>query len=178
VDIDWSEKGPSPDQARIERALLRFPPRPADRILHIGVGNSELARKFSSRVERIDGITLAKREKNAARTLGLPNYTVHLLNKYTHELRFLFPNQFDYIVDNNPASFACCTYHLDCLFDNYFHCLRTGGRVLTDQTGLDWTADGTGAWGLTFNELSDLGFRFQLEAARITNTVYELRLQS
>jgi hypothetical protein len=43
---NWSQKWTTPDQLRIERYIDRFDLR-SKRILHIGIGNSGLARRVS-----------------------------------------------------------------------------------------------------------------------------------
>jgi hypothetical protein len=62
------------------------------------------------------------------------------------------------------------------MLDNYVWCLRPGGRILTDQRGMDWTVEDDPRWALTFDDLVVVGERFGLRAAPITDSVYELRL--
>jgi hypothetical protein len=63
----WTHRDTTPDQQRIEAhlpALLR----PESAILHIGVGNSGLARSFSGAVARILGTTVDVEEKPSPTT--------------------------------------------------------------------------------------------------------------
>jgi len=80
-------------------------------MLHVGVGNSKLAQRFASRARRLDGLTVHQNEKTHADALGIPNYTVYVLNKYSPEFVSVLTKPYDVIIDNNLASFACCQYH-------------------------------------------------------------------
>ena len=164
------------DQARIEDALEALAPGADQCILHVGVGNSQLAERFAARVALIDGLTVWEPEQAHARSLAIPGYTVHFLSKYAREFVRTIANRYDYIVDNNLASFACCKFHFHRMLDNYVWCLRPGGRVLTDQRGMDWTVEDDPRWALTFDDLVVVGERVGLRAAAITDSVYELRL--
>jgi hypothetical protein len=108
----WSTSAtewPSLDQRRIEQAIESFGPTTSDRILHVGVGSSSLARRFSPRVGLIDGLTVSEAEFAAAEALSLENYKVRLVNKYIPGLHGTLGHEYTYnlIVDNNLASFAC-----------------------------------------------------------------------
>ena len=58
---DWSQRATTPDQKRIEDV---FDTQKLDgkSVLHVGVGNSNFAQRFHSRVERLDGITIQESE--------------------------------------------------------------------------------------------------------------------
>jgi hypothetical protein len=173
--IDHTVLDTTVDQTRIEDALDAMRPNGRQQILHVGVGNSQLALRFAPRVRLVDGITVWDPERSLADSLAIANYTVHFVSKYSREFLLAVDNQYDYIVDNNLASFACCKYHFYRMLDNYLWCLRPGGRILTDQRGMDWTVEDDPRWQLTYEDLVALGERFPLEAARVTDTVYELR---
>lgn len=166
------------DQARIEEALAGIGPGPDQRILHVGVGNSRLAQRFAPQVGLVDGITVWEPEKVLADSLAIANYTVYFVSKYSREFLLTIEHAYDYIVDNNLASFACCKYHFHRMFDNYAWCLRPGGRILTDQRGMDWTVEDDPRWRLTYDDLVEVGALFALTAARVTDTVYELRREA
>ena len=172
--IDHTGLDTTVDQARIEDALDGMDLDGRD-VLHVGVGNSRFALRFASRARLVDGITVCEAEKTLADSLTIDNYTVYVLSKYSREFLVTITNQYDWIVDNNLASFACCKYHFHRMLDNYVWCLRPGGRVLTDQRGMDWTVEDDPRWRLTYDDLVDLGRRFPLQAAMVTDTVYELR---
>jgi hypothetical protein len=69
---DWTRMETTPDQLRIEDYLDCFDL--ADkRILHIGIGNSGLARRFSRRALEIVGTTVVEAEALQGACLALPN---------------------------------------------------------------------------------------------------------
>ena len=172
--VDHTRDETTIDQARIEDALegMQLEGR---RILHVGVGNSGFARRFGTRVALIDGLTVSETEKNMADSLQIPNYTVHLLSKYGREFLHVIDNRYDYVVDNNLASFACCKYHFYRMLDNYLWCMQPGGRILTDQQGMDFTVEDDPRWQLTYDDLVALETLFPLKVAAVTDTVYALQ---
>ena len=175
--VDHTRDETTVDQARIEDVLdgLDLVGRA---ILHVGVGNSGLAKRFAPRVELVDGLTVSQPEKKLADSLGIPNYTVHLLSKYGREFVAHVDNRYDYVVDNNLASFACCKYHFFRMLDNYLWCMRPGARILTDQRGMDFTVEDDPLWRLTYDDLVGLEGLFPVTAGALTDTVYELRIRS
>ncbi|MBV8161659.1 MAG: hypothetical protein JO265_12115 [Acidimicrobiia bacterium] len=175
--VDHTRDETTVDQARIEDALEAMALEGAN-VLHVGVGNSGLAQRFAGRVALIDGLTVSDREKELADSLGIPTYTVHLLSKYGREFLVRIEHRYDYVVDNNLASYACCKYHFHRMLDNYVWCLRPGGRILTDQRGMDFTVEQDPRWQLTYDDLVGLGDRFPVVAATVTDTVYELRARA
>ncbi len=171
--VDYTTAPTTPDQVRIEEVLATRDLTRA-RLLHVGVGDSGLARRFSGKVASIDGITVSDNELAHAERAGLPGYHVQWINKHTRDLVLKLQPGYDVIVDNNPASFVCCGYHLAVLFDNYRWALRPGGELLTARGGLRWVA-GDARWRMRFADLSSLGARFGLEALRVNDEVYALR---
>jgi hypothetical protein len=174
--IDHTGLDTTVDQALIEDALDAISPGAEQHILHVGVGNSRFAERFAPRVRLIDGLTVWQPEKTFADGLAIDNYTVHFVSKYSREFLLTIEHEYDYIVDNNLASFACCKYHFHRMLDNYRWCLRRQGRILTEQHGMDWTVENDPRWQLTYDDLAAVGERFGLRVARVTDSVYELRL--
>lgn len=172
AEIDYSRKGPSLDLACIIDVLAGHDLAGRD-LLHVGVGCSALARRFSCRARRIVGLTIHPNEKAVAEELQLPNYSVLVLNKHGKELACL-DGRFDYVIDNNLGSFACCRYHFYLMLDHYRSHLVPGGQVLTCQRGMDWTVDGNHEWKLTWDDLVGLQGTFHLRAEHITDSVYAL----
>ena len=172
--VDHTRDETTVDQARIEDALegMNLEGR---RILHVGVGNSGFAKRFAPQVTLIDGLTVSEPEKALADSLSITNYTVHLLSKYSREFLQVIGNRYDYVIDNNLASFACCKYHFYRMLDNYLWCMRPGARILTDQRGMDFTVEDDPRWQLTYDDLVALEASFPLKVAAVTDTVYELR---
>jgi hypothetical protein len=171
--IDWSAKVTTPDQRRLEDALEGLVDA-GSRILHIGVGNSGLAARLAPCVQIVVGVTVSRAERAHAEALGIPNYRVHVVNKYGRHLCSTVDGHYDYIVDNNLASFVCCAYHLVWMFDNYLGCLKPRGRILTDRSGMSWTADGNSAWQLSYDDLEQIAGRFGLTSSAIGEHVVAL----
>ena len=131
---DWSQRSTTRDQARIERVLEGML-TPFSRILHIGIGNSSLASRFCGQERAICGLTLSQAELAHARSLQLPGYDAKLINKYGREFMAL-AGDFDFIIDNNPTTFACCNRHFARMMLACRARLAQDGLMLTDKTGL------------------------------------------
>jgi hypothetical protein len=171
--VDHTKDETTVDQARIEAELDKLN-LGGKNILHVGVGNSKFARRFASRVSLIDGLTVSHNEKTLADSAGISNYMVYLLNKYSREFIQTIKNSYDFIIDNNLASFACCKYHFYLMLDNYIWSLKPGGRILTDQQGMDWVIEDP-RWKLTYQDLLALENKFPVKAGRITDTVFSIQ---
>ncbi len=151
---DWSSFEPTQDQRRIEAWLARLV-RPEDRLLHVGVGGSQLAEAFAPRTREIVGITISPGEVRRADALGLDNYRVLLRNKYQNWADA--PGPFDVVIDNNLTTFACCLSHVVTMLAWYSTSLAPTGVLLTDRVGLAWVVSAEGA---------DPGWSFDLAALR------------
>lgn len=167
---DWSARGTTPDQYRIEAYVDRFDLK-ASRILHIGIGNSGLARRFHQRTGEIVGTSIDEPELSLARSLALPNYRAVLHNKYAgHD--DAVPGKFDFIVDNNPASACCCVTHLAQLFAFLAAKLAEGGQIVTDREGLAWIPEGANPrWSFTFDDLAAVASVAGLSLYRVNRNV-------
>jgi hypothetical protein len=169
---DWSDKATTPDQRRIERYIDRFDLR-GKSILHIGIGNSGLARRFHRRVGHIVGTTIDPPEVAVAEALGLGNYAVVRHNKYSGGDGV--PGRFDLILDNNPTSPCCCLRHLGALFDFYSDKLAEGGLIVTDREGLGWIPDGANPrWSFAFDDLAAVASVEGFAAYRANRNVFVL----
>jgi len=164
------------DQLRIEDALQGLDWR-GKHILHVGVGNSRFAERFAPELAQVDGITICQSEIAKAQSLGIPNYTVHFLNKYGREFSLVIRNRYDFVIDNNLASYACCKYHFYRMMDNYLAVMKPGGRILTDQRGMDFTVEEK-RWILSYRDLEALEQKFPVRASRVTHTVYALTVEA
>lgn len=170
---DWSSRDTTADQRRIESYLSSFDLR-KKRLLHIGVGNSGLARRFSGRVGEIIGITIEANEAKEAQLRGIPNYKIVLQNKYAAQLERT-PGKFDFIIDNNPLSFCCCMAHLVALFDFYKAKLASDGQIVTDQQGLSWVAPAAHPlFQMDFRDLNQLALQAGFSASKIDRNIYVL----
>jgi hypothetical protein len=170
--VDWTQQETTRDQVCIEAALDTMAVTGAS-ILHVGVGNSKFAQRFASRARRIDGLTVHQNEKTHADALGLPNYTIYVLNKYSPEFGSVITNTYDFIIDNNLASFACCKQHFAVMCENYLRALTSHGQILTCQIGMD-AVHGDFGWVMTYADLVSLERKFPMHVSKLTDVVYAI----
>ena len=173
--IDWTQQQTNPDQVRIE-AVLDTMALTGAQLLHVGVGNSKLAQRFASRLRAVDGLTVHQNEKIYADGLAIANYTVYVLNKYSREVVLLLSHRYDFIIDNNLASFACCKKHFFIMLENYRSLLRSQGRILTCQIGMDAYHDDCGCT-MAYADLVSLERQFPVLVSKLTDVVYALTLR-
>jgi hypothetical protein len=172
---DWTEQDTTPDQARIED-VLQDGYIEGSVLLHVGFGNSSLAKRFHKTAHAIDGITIQDNEYKHALSLSIPNYTATLANKYVANLASRLNRKYDFIVDNNPTTFCCCRWHLSTMLANYTVMLKPNGVIVTDTVGLHWASEPNDArWRLTKAEWWTLGALFGLEGIQYTSFVIGLR---
>jgi len=171
--IDWLNSTTA-DQQRIE-TVLALKISTDDVLLHVGVGNSKLAQRFHERVSWIEGITLGGTEGQLAKSFGIPNYNVHRINKYDETLTSRMQHlPYNFIIDNNPASYACCVYHFHTMMRNYVAMLGAGGKILTDKAGLSHVGlSNDPNWDL-IDDLDRIAKRFDLTLIAETDFVYSL----
>jgi hypothetical protein len=169
--MDLSRRPTTEDQLRIEDTLEGLL-TPSQRILHVGVGNSSLARRFAARSAGIVGITLSDDELRHADALALPGYRVLRANKYSRDLDAI-EGGFHFVVDNNPASFGCCVSHFEDMLSAYARLLHRGGMLLTDREGMYWCYD-NGPMRLRFEDLEAIARVHPFHARRITADVFAL----
>lgn len=170
---DWSRRETTPDQNRIESYIDRFDLRDK-RILHIGIGNSGLAKRLHRRAREIVGTSIDEPEILAARGLSLGNYIAVEHNKYSG-LQDVASGKFDFIVDNNLTSPCCCIRHLAELFRFLHAKLADGGQIVTDAQGLAWIPRGSNPrWSFDFDDLTAVANAAGLSAYHANRTVYVL----
>ncbi|MBV9527159.1 hypothetical protein [Sphingomonas sp.] len=170
---DWSRRKTTDDQQRIESYIDRFDLR--DRtLLHVGIGNSGLARRLHKRVKAIVGTTVDDPEIRVAHALGLPNYRAIKHNKYSGSTG-IPAETFDFIIDNNPAVPCCCIRHLADLFSLYASRLGSNGQIVTDREGLQWSWPGAHErWSFDFDDIAAIARATGLNAYRVTADIYVL----
>jgi hypothetical protein len=173
--IDWTQQQTTPDQVRIE-AVLDTMALTGAQLLHVGVGNSKLAQRFASRLSGVDGLTVHHNEKIYADALAIANYTVYVLNKHSREVVSVLSHTYDFIIDNNLASFACCKKHFFIMLENYLSLLRSRGRILTCQIGMDAYHDDFGCT-MAYADLVSLERQFPVLVSKLTDVVYALTLR-
>jgi len=172
---NWAERESTSDQKRIEK-FLSSRKLEGKSLLHVGVGNSEFARIFGRETGAVDGITIQNQEYKKGRDLGIANYRVFLLNKFSVEMPIILETDYDYIIDNNPTSFACCRKHFYLMMKSYLKLLRPGGVILTDKQGLNWcTPSNDPRWRLSGEEWFAVGQRFKLKGIRYNDSVFGLK---
>lgn len=130
---NWTHHETTGDQKCIE-AILPAYVTPESTWLHIGIGNSSLAKLYAAQIYRLDGITVAQEEIDTAPKLG--NYHVRWCDKHGRE--FLTDTRYDVIIDTTPCGHACCWKHWLDYMIAVFKMLKPGGSYLTDKVGLAW----------------------------------------
>jgi hypothetical protein len=177
-DSDFSERKTTRSEQRVEDHLARQD-LAERRLLHIGVGNSSLAERLAPALAAIDGITIMANEKVRADHLGLKNYHIVMINKFSNALSTALSGGYDFIVDVNLSSFCCCRSHFHAMLTAYRVLLRPGGVLLTDLDGMLWIEKGVDRrWLLDFDDLVWLASHYDWEPIRISDMIFALRKPS
>jgi hypothetical protein len=170
--MDLSQRATTADQQRIELALDTLVPAGA-RILHVGVGNSSLAHLLNEREVEILGLTVNEAEKDHANSQGLARYSTIMANKYSDDMDAIY-GPFDFIIDNNPASFGCCVKHFEQMLAHYVRLLAPGGSLITDRKGMYWCYE-NGPMRLRFEDLETIARSYPFVAKRLNDDIYALQ---
>jgi hypothetical protein len=135
-NVSWWEdiQAPSQDEQYILSYLSYYDLSGFD-ILHVGVGNSFVARTFPT--SRITGLTISILEYQKALSLRFPAYLPVLIDKHDPALNSIL-NKYDIIIDNNIGSYSpsfesACSF-LKIALDH----LRPDGYFVTQQEGLSY----------------------------------------
>ncbi len=164
-DGSWVNRETTEDLQNMTTHLESVKGRPS--ILQIGIGNSSLFSAIREKTTRFVGITIVEDEVAHARR-SFPNefgntYQVRLMNKYSDEVAEL-EGGFDFIIDNDLSSYACCKHHFGTMLDIYRNILADDGCVLVGVTGLGYFDTG---FGLTPKMIAPIakehGLHFQEE---------------
>jgi hypothetical protein len=99
-----------------------------------------------------------------------------VLNKYSPEFVSVIANRYDFIIDNNLASFACCKYHFFVMCENYLRALTPYGQILTCQIGMD-AYHGAFGWVMTYADLVSLESKFPVHVSKMTDVVYAIAVR-
>lgn len=117
-------------------------PRIIDRksLLHIGIGNGQLFAELREHLVSYVGLTISIPEiRHFHAKFPLERKAAVLLaNKYDPRAYPRVPGTFDLIVDGNLKSYMCCERHFQTLMRFYRERLSSGGRIITDETGLNF----------------------------------------
>ena len=106
-------------------------------VLHIGIGNSDLDNYIDS-THRIDGLSLSIDEIDSSKYNG----EVKFLNKYnSNELsNFLKNKSYNYIIDSNLFSYACCYFHALRYFEILnLYIKESNCSLITSHKGLSYS---------------------------------------
>ena len=101
------------------------------KILHIGIGNSELGLIFYKEAKYIDGITISGLEKkNAIKNKCYRN--VYICNKYNiNDMKIKVIDDYDIIIDQGLKQYTCCQKHFEDLFKFYIEKINIQGLLIT-----------------------------------------------
>ena len=134
----WEDRNVTTDELDIINFLKKLKNFNSKSILHIGIGSSYFANKFS-KDNQIIGLTVSQKEINRANELNLSNYKVFLCDKYSIEFKSSFNNiKFDYIVDTNLKSYSCCIEAFNYFMKNLISKLKNNGVLVTSKNGMRW----------------------------------------
>ena len=169
--VDYSLNQVTPDQEELNAWLVRQPIHGAS-ILHVGAGNSSVARLVASRARWITSVTVSKNEKHLADSLALANYSCALINKYsTSFVHSLEVTPYDFILDNNLASFVCCQTHFETYMRGLVSLMAEDGILATHWLGMQWICEADAfrvdsAWRLDSHKLGIIADAFHLTSER------------
>ncbi len=180
--IDYSHYPESTDQCELN-AWLANQEIDGRAILHIGAGNSSLARIVCHRARMVTAVTVSENERQCANNLALPNYSCFLVNKYSSEFSALLqPTRYDFVIDNNIASYACCRRHVERYLRGVSALLQDRGALVTHWLGMQWIMESRAfavdpAWRISERTLGLLARAVDLEPER-QNNIFVLRPRS
>ena len=134
----WEDRDITTDELEIIKFLENDNNFKFKKILHIGIGNSYFAKKFSD-TNTIKGITISQKEIQKARAMNLRDYQFFLIDKYSINFKdFLDNNKFDLIVDTNLKSYSCCQNSFEYMMNNILKSINSNGMLITSINGMKW----------------------------------------
>jgi len=133
----WENKPQTTDEKEILHFLIKSKILKKN-ILHIGIGNSEIALKLSE-YNNIIGITISKPEILSAKKKLIKNYKTYLINKYSNKLNLLKKYKFDIVIDINLKSYSCCKKAFEKMFSTLSSLLNKNGFLITNKKGMNWS---------------------------------------
>ena len=133
----WENRKTTTDEIQILKYLEGIKNLKFKKILHIGIGNSSLAKKFSS--SKVIGISISNNEINYAKSMKINNYKVFFCDKYSSNLNKLCKkHKFDYIIDTNLKSYSCCQIAFNSMIKTLINSLNRRGKIITSRNGMKW----------------------------------------
>ena len=134
----WEKRITTSDEKDIINVISKDKNLINKNILHIGIGNSELAQNLDPS-NNIFGITISNNEIEYATSLKLKNYKIFFCDKYSLDLESTFRNfKFDLIIDTNLKSYTCCQNAFDYMMEKLFNFLMKEGKIITSINGMKW----------------------------------------
>ena len=83
--------------------------------------------------------------------------------------------KFHLVIDNNPASYACCLFHFCRMMRSYASVLQPGGAMITAEPGLSHViTNGDPEWSLKWDDWAYLVQHLALRPERLTEFVYSM----
>ena len=136
--VYWENRSTTSDEIEIINFLKKNFNLRNKTLLHIGIGNSEIASKFSE-IKKIFGITISNSEIQKAKKLNIKNYEVYLCDKYSKTFVDKIKDiRFDFIIDPNLKSYSCCDESFNFMMNNLIKVLSTNGLIITSRNGMNW----------------------------------------
>ena len=136
--VYWENRKTTSDEADIIDFIKKKIDLNNKILLHLGIGNSEIASIYKG-AKKIIGITISNSEIQKAKDLKLKNYNVFLFDKYSINFcEFIRKFKFDYIVDTNLKSYACCQESFDYMLLTLKEILLDDGKLITSRKGMNW----------------------------------------
>ena len=137
--VYWENKNVTSDEITIVNYLNTLNPKYTINILHIGIGNSYLAKNLNIK-SQIDGISISNNEILFGNKLNIKNYNCIFLNKLSaNSFENFNKGYYDFVIDVNLKSFSCCDIAFNRMFSNYTKLLKKDGKILTAKNGLNWS---------------------------------------
>lgn len=134
----WEDRVETDEEKEIHNFLLKRDIKNQN-ILHVGIGNSYLA-KTHSKNNFVDGLTISNKEITHAKKLNLSNYNLFFQNKFSiNNILDDKLNTYDIIIDNNLKSYSCCEKSFQKLFSRYKNILNKKGQIITSIKGMNWS---------------------------------------
>jgi len=134
----WEDRDVTTDELDIINFLEKKKDITFKSILHIGIGNSYFAKRFSLN-NNITGVTISQKEIKKAESYNFSNYKLVLLDKYSIQFKnFLEKNKFDLIIDTNLKSYSCCQETFEFMIHNIFKSIKPNGMLITSINGMKW----------------------------------------
>jgi hypothetical protein len=159
-DGSWVNRKTTKDLLRIQNYILQDERELT--VLQIGTGNSSFYMNARSHLKKLVSITIVQEEIEYAKQISSSDfgnmYKVKFENKYSGDLSAL-GGSFDYIIDNDLSSYACCKKHFFEMLSEYKKILAKEGCILIGLDGLRYFDSGFGLTEKLANSIfNHLGF--------------------